>query len=57
MVLMPYLVPERKARNSDFAFYYDNFNRLKLLNFFNLKSAIPGPDLSCIAAVAWAVLL
>ena len=40
-----YLVPDRKPRNKEFQFYSGNFKRLKLLDFFNPKSAIPGPDL------------
>jgi hypothetical protein len=39
-------VLDRKPWNKEFEFYSGNFKRLKLLDVFNPKSAIPGPDLA-----------
>ena len=38
---------DRKPRNKEFQFYSGNFKRLKLLDFFNPKSAIRNPK-SCL---------
>ena len=38
---------DRKRRNKEFQFYSGNFKRLKLLDFFNPKSAIRNPK-SCL---------
>ncbi len=38
---------DRKPRKKDFQFYSGNFNKLILLHFFNLKSAIKNPK-SCL---------